>query len=295
MDQDVKRCECGCGQQVNWNKREKKWNRFIKGHGIHKQDIGFKDGHVPWNKNKRGGTRGSFKKGNTPWNKGLTKETDDRVKVNADHTSTTRKRLFEEGELEHPRGMLGKENKWGRHTEESKQTLSETRKKLYEEGKITSWNKGRTKEDDETLKKTGEKISKTHKRLHAEGKLKPPWRKGEHLPYPVWNKGMIGFLAGKDSPHWKNGASFEPYCPKFNNAFKESIREKFGRVCFLCPTTEEGNGRKLCVHHVNYNKDCLCDDSDCEFVPLCMQCHTKTNNNREHWEQTIMSKLEAIS
>lgn len=100
---------------------------------------------------------------------------------------------------------------------------------------------------------------------------------------------------GENSPTWKGGLSFEPYCHKFNETFKELIREKFGRVCFLCPTTEEENGKKLSVHHTTYNKDCLCDDSDCEFVPLCMSCHTKTNNNRDYWEQMIMEKLEAIS
>ena len=100
--------------------------------------------------------------------------------------------------------------------------------------------------------------------------------------------------SGENNPMWKNGASFEPYCHKFNEAFKESIREKFGRICFLCPTTEEENGRKLSVHHTNYNKDCLCDDSECEFVPLCTKCHSKTNFNRDYWENMIMEKLEVI-
>lgn len=101
-------------------------------------------------------------------------------------------------------------------------------------------------------------------------------------------------MSGENNSNWRGGKSFEPYCPKFNEAFKESVREKFGRVCFLCPTTEEENGRKLGVHHVNYNKDCLCDDSNCEFVPLCTTCHSKTNHNRKNWEQTIIEKLEAI-
>ncbi|MCK4528952.1 hypothetical protein KAW18_16425 [candidate division WOR-3 bacterium] len=101
-------------------------------------------------------------------------------------------------------------------------------------------------------------------------------------------------FVGDMNPNWRGGISFEPYCPKFNEAFKESIREKFGRVCFLCPTTEEENGRKLAVHHVNYNKDCLCGDSECEFVPLCTPCHMKTNYNRYYWTDLIMSKLNNI-
>lgn len=105
------------------------------------------------------------------------------------------------------------------------------------------------------------------------------------------NNPMYG-MSGEKSPVWRGGASFEPYCPKFNETFKESIREKFGRVCFLCPTTEEENGRKLCVHHVDYNKDCLCDSIECEFVPLCDICHIKTNHNREYWKNLIMDKLK---
>lgn len=101
--------------------------------------------------------------------------------------------------------------------------------------------------------------------------------------------------SGENHPQWKGGISFEPYCPKFNEAFKESIREKFNRTCFLCPTTEAENGRKLSVHHINYNKDCLCDDSDCEFVPLCAKCHSKTNHNRTYWENLIMDKLAVIT
>jgi uncharacterized protein (DUF983 family) len=101
-------------------------------------------------------------------------------------------------------------------------------------------------------------------------------------------------LSGENNHGWQGGISFEPYCPKFNEAFRESIREKFGRICFLCPTTEEENGTKLSVHHVNYDKNCLCNDSDCEFVPLCMPCHLKTNFNREYWEEMIMEKLEVM-
>lgn len=108
-------------------------------------------------------------------------------------------------------------------------------------------------------------------------------------------------LRGGNSPTWRGGISFEPYCHKFNERFKESVRKKFNRTCFLCPTTEQDQmdamrlrGKrpyKLAVHHIDYNKDCLCDDADCEFVPLCIRCHAKTNNNREYWEKTIMEKL----
>ena len=85
------------------------------------------------------------------------------------------------------------------------------------------------------------------------------------------------------------------YCSKFNEALKERIREKYGRKCLLCPTTEEKNfketGKKLSIHHVDYNKKCGCDGNECRLVPLCSKCHPKTNGNRSRWEQLIMQKI----
>ena len=101
------------------------------------------------------------------------------------------------------------------------------------------------------------------------------------------------YLKGENHPNWQGGISFLPYCSKFNFSFKEYIRDKFGRVCFLCPTTEMENGRRLSVHHVNYNKDCGCDDDEtCQFVPLCISCNSKVNFNCEIWEKKIKQKMQ---
>lgn len=95
---------------------------------------------------------------------------------------------------------------------------------------------------------------------------------------------------GERSPLWKGGLSLGKYCYKFNARFKEQIRDLFGRRCFLCGVTEEEIGRRLDVHHVNYDKDCICNSS-CEFVPLCRSCHVKTNSRRQYWEDLIMCYL----
>ena len=102
-------------------------------------------------------------------------------------------------------------------------------------------------------------------------------------------------IAHKGERHWnwKGGISYEPYCSKFNNQFKEYIRDKFGRICFICGKTEEEIGRKLDVHHTNYDKDCMCNDNiTCQFVPLCRGCNTKVNFNRELWEAKINAKIK---
>ena len=125
---------------------------------------------------------------------------------------------------------------------------------------------------------TKRKISKAHK-----GK--------DYISKEVKQR-LSAMYIGENNPNWRGGVSFEPYCHKFNKVFKEYIRDKFGRKCFLCGKTEKENGRKLCVHHVNYNKNCFCEeDVNCQFIPLCSKCHSKTNHNREYWKREITTKL----
>lgn len=102
---------------------------------------------------------------------------------------------------------------------------------------------------------------------------------------------------GDKAFQWKGGISYAPYCSKFNFKFKEYIRNKFERKCFLCDKTEEENGRKLDVHHVNQNKDCGCqteeEDNKCQFVPLCKSCHAKLHSKKHAHEIEITQKLKA--
>jgi hypothetical protein len=118
---------------------------------------------------------------------------------------------------------------------------------------------------------------------------------GKHLSEETkkrQSESRIGKNCGENNPNWKGGISFEPYCPKFNSQFKEYIREKFGRACFLCGKTETEEGQRLSVHHVNYNKQCGCDgDRTCQFVPLCRSCNSKVNFHREMWETKIKTEM----
>lgn len=93
-----------------------------------------------------------------------------------------------------------------------------------------------------------------------------------------------GIFRGDLNPNWRGGTSFEPYCFKFNEEFKERVREYWNRKCVVCDKTELENGNRLNVHHVTYNKETCCDDSVPLFVALCNSCHTKTNFNIEYWE-----------
>ena len=151
---------------------------------------------------------------------------------------------------------------FGKHLpEETRKKISDAHKCIYpsEETrrKLSDARKGKHPSEE-----TRKKISDSRK-----GERHPLF--GKH-PSEEARKKMSDARKGEKHWNWKGGASFEPYCVKFNNEFKEKIRDKFGRVCFLCQKTEEENGARLSVHHVNYNKNCGCDDDKtCQFVPLC--------------------------
>lgn len=93
-----------------------------------------------------------------------------------------------------------------------------------------------------------------------------------------------GKRCGEQNPAWKGGISYEPYCIKFNNEFKERVRAFFGYQCVECGSLE--NGTKLHVHHVNFKKNSCCDpEVERLFVPLCQPCHSRTNSKRDYWKQ----------
>jgi len=93
------------------------------------------------------------------------------------------------------------------------------------------------------------------------------------------------YMWGERSSNWKGGRSFGPYCPKFNGALKEDIRERDNRTCQLCGAKE--NGEKLCVHHIHYDKENCAPD----LISLCRLCNCKVNGNREYYEAFFMSLL----
>lgn len=90
---------------------------------------------------------------------------------------------------------------------------------------------------------------------------------------------------GENAPTWKGGISYEPYCILFNKEFKERVRAFWGNKCPICGKTEEECGKAHSVHHVGYDKEVCCNDNERLFVPLCPSCHSKTNHNREEWEE----------
>ncbi len=156
-----------------------------------------------------------------------------------------------------------------------KSNSEETRKRMRE-----AW-KYRLPVSQETRKKISDTLKGHLVSDETRQKLKGPRSKeiGDKI-----SRSRAGRFLCLNSPNWKGGISFEPYCPKFNKKFKERVRAFFGYKCVKCgiPQTEY----KLHVHHVNYDKMVCCNDVSPLFVILCKSCHAKTTSgDRGQWEQ----------
>lgn len=92
---------------------------------------------------------------------------------------------------------------------------------------------------------------------------------------------------GENSPNWKGGISFEPYCPKFNADLKRRARDYFDNRCILCGKHRNEQDQELSVHHVEYDKNACCNGKPVHFAALCKNCHSKTHNNRNRWEKML--------
>lgn len=117
----------------------------------------------------------------------------------------------------------------------------------------------------------GKTISEAQKRKISET------LKGTTRPEDVRRK-VSAAHQGIPYDEWEAFACEKKYCPKFNNACRESNREKYGRRCFICGKTEKANGQKLSVHHIDMDKAQGCE-SNWKLVPLCRSCHAKTHND----------------
>lgn len=92
--------------------------------------------------------------------------------------------------------------------------------------------------------------------------------------------------SGNGNGNWRGGISFEPYTAEFYEK-REKIKDRDNHQCWLCGVPESECLLYLCVHHIDYDKK---NDADDNLISLCLNCHAKTNSNREYW-QTYLSNL----
>ena len=94
-------------------------------------------------------------------------------------------------------------------------------------------------------------------------------------------------MSGENHPRWNGGSSFVPYPLGWNKTHKEQIRYRDNYKCQICGMPEIEQGKKLDVHHIDYDKANIEPNN---LISLCHRCHTKTNVNREYWKNLFINR-----
>jgi len=90
---------------------------------------------------------------------------------------------------------------------------------------------------------------------------------------------------GEKSVQWLGGPSDETsgerYGYGFTEKLKKSIRLRDDCTCQKCSKTQEEEGKKLAVHHIDYDKK---NNEPTNLITLCCVCHAKTTHGkRNYW------------
>ena len=185
-------------------------------------------------------------------------------------------------------------------SDETRKKMSDSRKgkKVSDEtkNKISVANTG-NRLTDATKKKLSVANTGKHHTDATKKKLSEVSRGENHQMYGKYHseeskKKMSATHQGISYEDWESYATDSLYCPKFNEACRESNREKYGRECFICGKSEEDNIRKLSVHHVDMKKSQGCDGVRWKLVPVCMHCHGMLHT--ELWESRIIYLLNDV-
>lgn len=109
-----------------------------------------------------------------------------------------------------------------------------------------------------------------------------------------YRKKISCILQGIDIKDFNGFTHKQKYCSKFNEFLKTKIRNKYNNCDYISGIHKDicSPNQELSVHHVNYDKQCGCDGSRCELIPLSRRNHIKTNYNRSFWNRLFIYSLE---
>jgi len=226
-------------------------------------------------------------KGRAPWNKGGSHPSI-KGENNPAKRPEVRQKISENNSMKRPevRARFSGERSPAKRPE-VRAKISSTKK-----GKPCPWMRARMMGDGNPAKRPEIRI----KLSGANHPMKRPEiraKVSEARMQPSLNARISEEKRGERNPSWKGGISFEPYCPKFNEEFKERVRAFFGYRCVRCGKTQEENGGRLHVHHVNYKKEACCDEGIPKyFATLCNSDHSRSNHNREKWQKELIEIIE---
>ena len=175
-----------------------------------------------------------------------------------------------------------------KHTKLSRVNMSKAYSKHIKDCKCICC---RAKRGESKGKKNG-MYGKSQPTLSKWNKQNPPIGKnngmyGKH--HKESTKKLLASYTGDKTSNWQGGKSFEDYTKLWNKHLKEVIRVRDWFKCRVCGIQELALTKRLCVHHIDYNKK-NCRKSN--LISLCPRCHCKTSaGNRKHWTKYLKEVL----
>lgn len=89
---------------------------------------------------------------------------------------------------------------------------------------------------------------------------------------------------------WRGGSTKYAVYPKAWSRMRDRIRARDHYTCQMCGGDDAALGRKLSVHHIDYDRANLCPDN---LIALCVSCHGLTNNNqRQFWTAFLSTRVQ---
>jgi len=112
------------------------------------------------------------------------------------------------------------------------------------------------------------------------------WLKEYNIQIRTPHESHIGMYCGKPTI-----SKPIEYCYKYNPECKQSCHEKWFYTCVLCGHIRKDGFRQHATHHIDYNKQSGCDETQLRIIELCQSCHAKTNGsdgNRGKYQNTLL-------
>ena len=140
-------------------------------------------------------------------------------------------------------------------------------------GKIP-WNKG-LKHSEETKQKMSEARKRQNTKEYRE-QISHQF-KGVIRSKKTRNK-MSEAKKGNKNPAWRGGIASDEYPSDWTETLKRSIRERDNYECRICGKQQEKIAHH--VHHIDLDKTNLDPEN---LITLCQSCHRKTYRHGELW------------